>query len=469
MRPFYLFQRSKVFYVQFVNPSTRLRLCPLSTRKKNRDEALVTVYEWLEKGVPSKQSKKAITFVRPVTEKLSTAQVLEALKKAELTVQDVPKIERILQGKELVTLVIGKDTPCDELLEEYLRRFWDYEKSPYVEEKKSHKISISLNHTLRSLERVNLYWVPYFKGKKLGEITRQNIKDFSNDLVKKYPNRSPLTLKQIVRVGVTALRWAYANEKIPIDPTTDLPSYSSKSRKRGVLTPKEAQELFQLDWKDKRAMLVNLTAMTTGLRIGEILALHKEDIGEEYLTIQWSYSLIDGLKSTKTEEPRSVPVIPQIRDALRLQAGKNPHGDGFVFFGEKPNKPWDQHYPLKALKKMLVRMKAGEHKDEKVQMEKDEEAEKYWQKRNVVFHSWRHFYAARMADKLEARKVMLATGHKTEAVFRGYADHALENDLNEVAVTTGEVFKGIVPKKIEIPEKTAKKQSKKHIDSSCTR
>ncbi|AEF84465.1 hypothetical protein TREPR_2062 [Treponema primitia ZAS-2] len=74
-----------------------------------------------------------------------------------------------------------------------------------------------------------------------------------------------------------------------------------------------------------------------------------------------------------------------------------------------------------------------------------QEAVDYWKKRNVVFHSWRHFYAARMADKIEARKVMLATGHKTEAVFKVYADHALENDLNDVAVTTGDVFSGLLP------------------------
>ena len=45
-----------------------------------------------------------------------------------------------------------------------------------------------------------------------------------------------------------------------------------------------------------------------------------------------------------------------------------------------------------------------------------------------------------MTDKLEARKVMLATGHKTESVFKGYSDHALDSDLNDVAATTEEVF-----------------------------
>jgi integrase len=88
-----------------------------------------------------------------------------------------------------------------------------------------------------------------------------------------------------------------------------------------------------------------------------------------------------------------------------------------------------------------------EEKKEKMRRirEAQEEARVYWKKRNIVFHSWRHFYSARMADKIEARKVMLATGHKTEAVFNAYADHALEQDLHEVAVTSEQVFGGLLP------------------------
>jgi integrase len=69
---------------------------------------------------------------------------------------------------------------------------------------------------------------------------------------------------------------------------------------------------------------------------------------------------------------------------------------------------------------MLVMMKMGDLAHEKDPIKRKqarEEAVIYWNKRRVVFHSWRHFYAARMADQLEARKVMLATGHKTESVF----------------------------------------------------
>jgi hypothetical protein len=165
------------------------------------------------------------------------------------------------------------------------------------------------------------------------------------------------------------------------------------------------------------------------------------------------------LKATKTEEPRIVPVVPQIRDALRRLAAMSPHGDGFIFYSDKPGKPLDQHEPLKALKKMLVRMTIGgnwleytkndtrEEREAKREIMKPliQEAKDYWKKRNVVFHSWRHFYSKNLADNIEIRKVMLATGHKTEAVFRSYADHTYENDLKEVADAADKVFQPILP------------------------
>jgi hypothetical protein len=40
---------------------------------------------------------------------------------------------------------------------------------------------------------------------------------------------------------------------------------------------------------------------------------------------------------------------------------------------------------------------------------------------------------------------MLVTGHKTRAVFDGYADHALDSDLAEVAQVSVDTFKGIIP------------------------
>jgi len=57
-----------------------------------------------------------------------------------------------------------------------------------------------------------------------------------------------------------------------------------------------------------------------------------------------------------------------------------------------------------------------------------------------VFHLWRHYYAARMEDRLESRKVMLATGHANGAVFESYADHATAEVFEEVRAAATEAF-----------------------------
>ena len=64
--------------------------------------------------------------------------------------------------------------------------------------------------------------------------------------------------------------------------------------------------------------------------------------------------------------------------------------------------------------------------------------------RGIVFHSWRHFYAARMADRMTAEQVSRVTGHKSKAVFDEYADHVTEENLREAGKVGAEVFGNIL-------------------------
>jgi integrase len=62
-----------------------------------------------------------------------------------------------------------------------------------------------------------------------------------------------------------------------------------------------------------------------------------------------------------------------------------------------------------------------------------------------VFHSWRHYFAARIADQIESRKAMLATGHRGKAVFDVYADHSTEQIFGEVRAAATETFGRLLP------------------------
>lgn len=50
-----------------------------------------------------------------------------------------------------------------------------------------------------------------------------------------------------------------------------------------------------------------------------------------------------------------------------------------------------------------------------------------------------------MADRLDERTVMLATGHKTASMHQHYADHVLEEQIRKVGAAAAEAFGNVLP------------------------
>lgn len=229
--------------------------------------------------------------------------------------------------------------------------------------------------------------------------------------------------------GTVAFNWAFENQKIEVNAAQGLRKFSGQGAKRDVLTDTQVKKLFGRKWTDDRAKLGNMIAASTGLRFGEIVALQLRDIGDTVLHVRHSWSEKDRLKSTKTNTERAVPLLKGLRSRLLGLAAQNPHGareDSFVFWSTvREDTPCDRKLFTDHLRKHLraMRIPVG---------------------RKIDFHSWRHYYSARMADVLDERKVMLATGHKNSAVFETYADHRNEEALKIVGETTEQVFSGLL-------------------------
>jgi integrase len=273
--------------------------------------------------------------------------------------------------------------------------------------------------------RLNRHWKTAFDGRALNNITRQDLKEFSLSLAES--GLAPASINKIMTVGNTCLSWAFREGFILSDPTVGLVNFTGETKKRGVLTPLEAQALFATQWKDKRAYVGNLLACTTGMRSGEVLAIKLDDIGERSLNVNHSWSFHDGLKTPKTGETRKVPLLPQVRAKLLELAKENPFGpNGYIFYGTLSDKPVDRNVLLDGLHDTLT----GIGIDAKA--------------RGIVFHSWRHYFAARMADCMTADQVSRITGHKSKAVFEKYADHITEENLEEVGRVGAEVFRNIL-------------------------
>jgi integrase len=418
MRRYYLHTRHNgVIYAELVDPQTGKKLNARSTGTKNRDEALLKIAEWLKSGIPTGKERKARTLEAAA----GIENILKVMRRTELNSDDALRIVQALKDRGLVDIAVVKSGKGAVSFTEFLEEFWDYEASPYIREKKAHGQSIGKRHCYESMSRFNRYWRPAFQDRNLNSITRQDLKDFSLSLAD--GGLAPASINKIMAVGTTCLSWAFREGLIPADPTAGLVNFSGGIKKRGVLTPLEVQALFAAQWKDKRAYTASLLACTTGMRSGEVLAVRQKDIGERALNVRHSWSAYDGLKSPKNGEERRVPLLPEVRAKLLELAQDNPHGpEGFIFYGNLADKPLDRSVLLDGLHDAL----AGIGIDAAA--------------RGIVFHSWRHYYAARMADRMTADQVSRITGHKSRAVFEEYADHITEENLEEVGRVGAEVF-----------------------------
>jgi len=433
-----MYRRSGIYYVQLKNGRTGKYMSARSTGKTNKQDALLVVAEWLRTGIPAVGSgtkRDAVTF-------LSTDSILQSIRNTDLTTHDAARIVDALKDRGLVLSAVVAGTKGSESFVSFLTRFWTYDQSPYVAQKLAHGHRIGKRHALESLNRVRKHWAPAFASKLLAEVKREELREFGAHLAE--IGLTAGSVNKILTVGSTALKWAADSSAIESNPAAGIMKYSGTPKKRGVLSPDEARTLFELKWRDERSRVANLVAAVTGLRAGEVRALQVRDIGQDRLFVRHSWNDIDGLKSPKNGEQRVVPIFPAIRDELLALARTTPHGfddESFVFPSTLQNRPCELIVFLRGLREALTMLSIGESAD----ATKIKRAADAWKSRGVVFHSWRHFYAARLADKIDIRRVQLATGHKSAVMAEHYAEHALDADFQAVSEAVGDAFSNIVP------------------------
>lgn len=435
---YYLHKRKDVYYAELVTPDG-YKLSPKSTGKTTEKEALLVVSEWLTKGLPAKDGKSKKSFDSII----GLDGILKAIRKNDLDGVDAMKIVNELKKQKLIDVSIVKAGKGAKLFTDFLLEFWDYDTSPYVKEVKASGQNIHKAHCYDNARRVKQFFLDYFKDRPLYSITRQDLKDFSIFLAEKRekPEKYKGNFKEylsasyrnsILLTAKTALKWAFNEELIPADPTAGIKKISGISKKRGILTESEAAKIFnEVEWDDYRAYCGNLLACTTGLRMGEVLALKKSDIlylKDSCLIISYSWSRFDKLKSTKTNKERKVIIYPEVKEKLLELIKMNPHktDDAFIFYSALPDQPVDKNVLLFGLFKACTAAKID------------------YKGRNIVFHSHRHYYSANMADKIDPKKVQRITGHVTQEVFDEYADHELENSFEEVSKVGEKVFSNIL-------------------------
>ncbi|GHU63560.1 hypothetical protein FACS189445_6790 [Spirochaetia bacterium] len=353
--------------------------------------------------------------------------ILKAVRSADLSPDEALSIAEVLKERGLLDIGITKAGPGRRELIPFLFNFYDYEKSQYIRDKLAHGHRITRRYCHEAALIITRHWQPYFEARPLNSITRQELREFS--LALHETGKAAKTINNILLMGTTALKWAFTEGVISADITTRLTRFTGGETRRDILTEAETEKLFAVQWTDRRAYAGALLAATTGIRSGEVRAIRKSSIGEMILNVDHSYSDFDGLKTTKNGDAVRVPLLPEVRRLLMDLLAENPHTDienPYIFYSENQDKPMSGKLLRSGLQRAIKT--AGIDTTG----------------RAVDFHSFRHFYASRMADRMAADKVARITNHKSKAVAERYQSHVTEAVIAEAGKVAAEVFENIV-------------------------
>jgi len=422
--PFSVFKRANrpCYSVSFKNEATGEYYPAISTRQKTEAEAVKTAFAWLRDGIPQKRETVKVQ-VKDLSLK-DTARKIKTITEAEILIEEMKRAGWIKS-------YVLAETPAAQDFTAFLSDFWDWEKSPYIKEKRRKNHGIHRKHCKQQGHSIILYWEPFFKGRFLGDIKTADIDAFINHIGEK--NLSASGKNRIIKAGTKPLRWAFSKGKIETDPTRGHLLFSGDGKERKVLSPTAATAAFRVEWNDERAKLANMLAAVTGMRQGEILALRLQDLGPDCVYVRGAWGSVDGLKLPKNNKPRTVELpFPDILQGLIYLVNKNPWGvspDSFIFWTEyKDGVPMQGQQFVKGLRAALV--KSGFTKNE---------AGEY------VFHGWRHFYTTYLMGKLEKKLLKSQTGHLTDEMLEHYGEHQTESDRKIIQATTVKTFRELIP------------------------
>jgi integrase len=421
MRKFYLHRRAGIWYAELVNDGIKLNA--RSTGTTSRDEALLKVADWLKNGIPEGTKRRSLDAVKNIQE------LLKILKTLDIDESGAMAVVSALKQRGLLSVEAVPTSRSSQKAIPFMLKFWDYDKSPYIQDRIAHGHPITKKYCYKQQQEIIHHWQPVFDGKSLGAITRENLRDLSTNLFKE--GLAPKSINNTLASGLKALKWAYGEGIISSDPGDNLERYAGVKQKREVLTEEETERLFAVDWPDKMAYTACLLACTAGLRNGEIRALRKDDIKNTVLDISHGWNNVDGLKTPKNGEERRTPLLPEVKTLLLKLLDESPWkklDNPFIFYSAKPDRPCGQCRIIRGLRKALKAARIDTTG------------------RKIDVHSFRHYYASRMADVTTPDKVARVTGHKSKAVAEHYQAHITEQVIDELGADSEQVFGGILEK-----------------------
>lgn len=172
-------------------------------------------------------------------------------------------------------------------------------------------------------QHIRIHILPVIGDKKLKDIKRKHIQEYYDLLYEtgRADKKGGLSSASIVKVHNilhSAFEYAVNNQMISVNPTKDVAIPRTMEKERRVLTLEE-QKAFIKALEGDRLQAAFLLDISTGMRLGELLALTWDDINlsQKYLIVRRTLARIKN-RYTKDEKYKLVPQEPKTEKAKRL-------------------------------------------------------------------------------------------------------------------------------------------------------
>jgi len=254
---------------------------------------------------------------------------------------------------------------------------------------------------------VRAHLLPAFGSLRLEEVTTEHVEAWKSTL--RVSNRTKVKLLTVLNGVFVRARRAY---KLGHNPIADV----EKPRQRRslaieVLSPEEVMALVRAAGSEQDAAIF-LTAAYTGLRRGELIALHWRDVDFAGQAVRVRASFAGGqLTTPKSGKVRSVPMAPDVAKALARLA-------------ERADWTGDDHLVFPGV--------GGHFLDGRALSRRYAAATERAELRPLRFHDLRHTFGTRMIGKADIRRVQEWMGHadvQTTMKYLHYVPREREAEL----------------------------------------
>lgn len=263
--------------------------------------------------------------------------------------------------------------------QEYTKDWYVYEVCPYIQSKLLRGYQYSRTNADHQRGYLYQYIWPEFGSLPMERITVAQIEAWILKL--KRGGLANNSVNLILAVVKMVFNEAERLEVTVVNPAKAVKSLANDSQPKGFWTDEEIRSLFdpgnlERVWSGQRMQyLLNLLASQTGLRMGEIQGLQKDCLEPEHLKVMRSWDRTHGIKGTKTNETRFVPISGDLYQELKELEEENTEGP-YIFSASQGIQPIDHKAIDKWFKRALKAIGLGD-------------AER--KERRISFHSYRWY------------------------------------------------------------------------------